>query len=236
MLRHIAKSFRQADYGVLLLELSVLIFGILLALAVDRLNQDRLDRIETTQIIERLKSDTTRNLAKFEREMPLMESNLSNVKALFRALEAGTMAGENSTHIELAIAFIDVIPSHPLIFAGYDELVATGRLRQLDDPVLVDMLGNQRALYEAANAVVGYWRDLIQGATNALDQKVDFYYTTQDMKEGGMGVRFDFADLAGDRNLKNKVFDAVDIHYDWLETQSRIYEVTKQINTRLNTL
>ena len=236
MLRHIAKSIRQADYGALLLELSVLIVGILLALAVDRWNQDRLEGIEAVQIIERLKSDTARNLVMFEQTLPLMERDLSNVKALFRALEAGSMAGEDSMNIELAIAYIDVIPSYPLVFAGFDELVATGRLRQLDDLLLVDMLGDQRAEYEAAQAVVGYWRDAIQGATDALDQKVDFYYTTKDMDEDGMGVRFDFAALAADRNLKNKVFNAVDIHSDWLRLHSGIYEITKQINTRLNAL
>jgi hypothetical protein len=218
----------------LLLELFVLIVGILLALAVDRWNQDRLDGIETAQVVERLKSDTARNLAMFEGTLPLMERDLSNVKALFRALEAGTMAGEDAENIELAIAYIDVVPSYPLVFAGYDELIATGRLRQLDDPVLVDLLGNQRAEYEAAHAVVGYWRDSIHGATDALDQLVDFYYTTEDMDEGGMGVRFEFATLAADRNLKNKVFDAVDIHGDWLRMQSGIYEITRQIDARLS--
>ena len=236
MLRHIAKSIREADYGALLLELSVLIVGILLALAVDRWNQDRLDGIEAAQIIERLRSDTARNIAMFEQTLPLMERDLSNVKALFRALEAGSIAGEDSTNIELAIAYIDVVPSYPLVFAGYDELVATGRLRQLDDPALVDMLGNQRAEYEAAQAVVGYWRDGIQGASDSLDQHVDFYYTTEKMDEDSMGVRFDFAELASDRNLKNQVFDAVDIHGDWLRLQNSIYEITKQIDKRLNTL
>ena len=236
MLRHISKSIREADYGELLLELSVLMVGILLALAVDRWNQDRLDGIEAAQIIERLRSDTARNLAMFEKTLPLMERDLSNVKALFRALEAGSIAGEDSTNIELAIAYIDVVPSYPLVFAGYDELVATGRLRQLDDPALVNMLANQRAEYEAAQAVVGYWRDGIQGASDALDQHVDFYYTTEKMDEDSMGVRFDFAELASDRNLKNQVFDAVDIHGDWLRLQISIYEITKQIDTRLNTL
>ena len=125
--------------------------------------------------------------------------------------------------------------SYPLVFAAYDELVATGRLRQLDDLELVDLLGNQRAEYEAAQSVAGYWRDRIQGATEALDGKVEFYYTTGEMDESGMGVRFDFTDLAADRNLKNKVFDAVDIHGDWLRLQTAIYEITNQIDTRLNT-
>ncbi|MDH3989390.1 MAG: hypothetical protein OEV34_09695 [Gammaproteobacteria bacterium] len=212
----------------------VLIVGILLALAADRWNQDRLDGIETAQIVERLKSDTARNLTMFEQSLSLMERNLANVKALFRALESGTMAGEDPTHIELAIAYVDVVPSYPLVFAGYDELVATGRLRQLGDPLLIDLLGNQRAEYEAAQAVVGYWRDGIQGASDALDQHVEFYYATENMDEKGMAVRFDFAALAADRNVKNKVFDAVDIHGDWLRLQTSIYEITKQIDARLN--
>ena len=232
--RRISSSIRKADYGALLLELFVLIAGILLALAVDRWNQDRLDRIDTAQIVERLRSDTTRNLAMFEESLALMERNLANVKALFRALESGTMVEEDPAHIEAAIAYIDVVPSYPLVFAGYDELIATGRLRQLDDPVLIDLLGNQKAEYEAAQAVVGYWRDGIQGASDALDQHVDFYYTTSNMDEEGMGVRFDFAALSTDRNLKNKVFDAVDIHGDWFRLQNSIYEITKRIDARLN--
>ena len=67
-----------------------------------------------------------------------------------------------------------------------------------------------------------------------LDQHVDFYYTTPDMDEEGMGVRFDFAALSTDRNLKNKVFDAVDIHGDWFRLQNSIYEITKRIDARLN--
>jgi hypothetical protein len=229
----ITDSVRKADYGALLLEMIVLIVGILLALAADRWNQDRLDAIETSRIVDRLRSDSARNLAMFENTLPLMEEVLVNVKALFRALEAGTMAGEDPTQIESAIAYLDVIPSYPLVFAAYNELVATGRLRQLDDPVLIDLLGDQRAEYEAAQAVVEYWRAGIHGTTDALDQYVDFYYTTQQMDEEGMGVRFDFATLAADRNLRNKVFDAVDIHGDWLRLQSSIYDITKQISDQL---
>lgn len=224
---------RNADYGALLLEMFVLIVGILLALAADRWNQDRLDALETSRIVDRLRSDSARNLAMFEDTLPLMEEVLVDVKALFRALEAGTMAGEDPAQIESAIAYIDVVPSYPLIFAGYNELVATGRLRQLDDPVLIDLLGDQSAEYEAAQAVVGYWRDGIHGASDAIDQYVDFYYTTEQMDENGMGVRFDFAALAADRNLRNKVFDAVDTHGDWLRLQTSIYEITKKINARL---
>lgn len=212
----------------------VLIVGILLALALDRWNQNRLDSIETAQIVERLKSDTTRNISMFEKTLPVMGDDLANVMTLFRALESGTIAGEDSANIESAIAYIDVIPSYPLVFAGYDELVATGRLRQLDDQILIDLLGNQRAEYDAAQAVVGYWRDLIQGATDALDQHVDYYYTSEEMNEWDMGVRFDIVALSADRNLRNKVFDAVDIHGDWLRMQTSIYEITKRIDERLS--
>ena len=56
-------SDRKADYGALVLEMFVLIAGILLALAADRWNQDRLDAIETSRIVDRLRSDSARNLA-----------------------------------------------------------------------------------------------------------------------------------------------------------------------------
>lgn len=234
IISRLAESIRKADYGTLLLEMFILVAGILLALAVDRWNQDRVDAIETGRIVERLRSDTARNLQMFDETLPAMEQTLINIKALFRALEAGTMEGEDAVQVESGIAHIDVVPSYPLLFAGYDELIATGRLRQLDDPVLIDLLANQRAEYEAAQAVVGYWRDNVQDATGALDQHVDYYYTTEQMDESGMGVRFDFSAIANDRFLKNNVFDAVDIHSDWLRFQTRIHEITKEIDSRLN--
>jgi hypothetical protein len=144
------------------------------------------------------------------------------------------MDGEDAKNVEAGIAYIDVVPSYPLVFAAYDDLVATGRLRQLKDPILIDLPANQRAEYEAAHAVVDYWRDSIQGATNALDQYVDYFFATEQMDESAMGVRFDIAPIAADRVLKNNVFDAVDIHSDWLRFQTNIYEITKEIDARLS--
>ncbi len=234
MIAHrITTAIRKVDFGTLVLEVFVLISGILLALSVDRWNQDRLDAIETRQIVQRLKSDTTRNLAMFDSTLPGMQDNLANIKTLFRALDAGTMAGEDPEAIESAMARIDVVPSYPLIFAGYEELIATGRLRQLDDPVLVDLLGKQRAQYEAGQAVVGYWRDLIQEVTKSLSQHVEYHFTTEQMDESGIGVRFNFSELAADRVLRNHVFEAVDIHGDWLGMQTGIYEITREIDARL---
>jgi hypothetical protein len=53
------------------------------------------------------------------------------------------------------------------------------------------------------------------------------------MNEEGMGVRYDFAVLAADRRLKNKVFEAIDVHADWLALQTDIHETTRQIGERL---
>jgi hypothetical protein len=236
IIRRITAAVRKADFGALLLELVVLVVGILLALAVDRWNQQRLDEIETARIVARLKSDTVRNLGMFEQSLPDMESGLDNIKALQRALQAGTTDGEDAAQIQAAMTAIGVVPSYPLVFSAYEELVATGRLRQLGDPLLVDLLGNQRAQYDAAQAVVGYWRDIIQGPKNALDQHVEYYYSSERMSEDDMAVRFEFAALAADRNLRNKVFDAVDVHRDWLDRQSEIHQTTQQIAGRLGIL
>ena len=232
-IRRITSSIRNADYGALFLEIVVVVLGILLALAADRWNQDRLEAVETARIVARLKSDTARNLAMFDQELPAMESGLRNIKALYRALHAGTMRGEDPAQIEAALTRIDVVPSYPLVFAAYQELVATGRLRQLDDPVLVDLLGNQRAQCEAAQAVVGYWRDIIRGPQAALERHVDYFYATDQMNEEGMRVRYDFTALAADRDVKNGVFEAIDVHADWLVMQIDLYSTTRQIGERL---
>jgi hypothetical protein len=233
VLRRIQSSIRNADYGALLLEMLVLVAGVLLALAADRWNQDRVDAIETARIVARLKSDTARNLAMFDESMPRMEGVLRDIKALHLALQSGSTAAADPAQIARAITNIGVVPSYPLVFAAYDELVATGRLRQLADPVLVDLLGRQRAEYDAAQRVVGYWRDIILASRDAFDRHVDYFYTTDQMDEEGMGVRFDLASLAADRRVKNRVFEAVDVHGDWLRHQAGIRETTRQIAAQL---
>ena len=55
VIRRITASIRKADYGALFLEVIVLVLGILLALAVDRWNQERLDAVEAARIVVRLK-------------------------------------------------------------------------------------------------------------------------------------------------------------------------------------
>lgn len=233
ILRRIQASLRKVDFGALLLELVVLIAGVLLALSVDRWNQDRLDAIETSRIVARLKSDTARNLAMFDETLPEMEAGLRDARALYRALQDGSAAAEDLQRIADAITKIDVVPSYPLLFSAYDELVATGRLRQLADPVLIDLLGRQRAEYDAAQAVVGYWRDILLDSKHELDAHVDYFYTTDAMDEASMSVRFDIRDLAADRGVKNMAFQAIDVHSDWLGLQSELRETTRQIAARL---
>lgn len=232
-LQRITAAIRNANYGALLLEMLVVVVGVLLALAADRWNQDRLDAIETGRIVARLKSDTARNLAVFRESLPDMQSDLDNIKSLYRALQAGSVPAADARHIESAITNIDVVPSYPLLFSAYDELVATGRLRQLDDPKLIDLLGNQRAEYDSAQTVVGYWRDILLAAKPDINHRVDFFYASDSMDESSMAVRFDFAELAADRNVKNLVFEAIDVHQDWLNRQLVLRDLTRQIAARL---
>ena len=236
LLRRFMQHVKEQNWFAVCLELVVVILGILLALAADRWNESRLDSIETQRIIERLKSDTLQNLEMFERSIPEMERNLKNVKLLFAALHKGQLPDDQRKQVELAISYIDVVPSYPLVLAGYDELVATGRLRQLNDPELIALLSRQQAEYKAAQAVVGYWRDNIQGASDSLDRYVDHYYTTDQMNEDNVGVNFKFSEMVGDRVLKNNIYDAVDIHSDWLRFQDDIYEITQKIHKRLTSL
>jgi hypothetical protein len=233
ILRRIGDSIRSRNFRALLLEMLVLVAGVLLALAADRWNQDRLDAIETARIVARLKSETARNLAMFDEALPSMEADLRDIRALYRALQTGSTPTEGLAPIESAITNINVVPSYPLLFSAYDELVATGRLRQLSDPVLIDLLGEQRAEYESAQSVVGYWRDILLGSKHNLDQHVDYFYTTDQMDERVMGVRFDLQELASDRNVKNLVFDAIDVHSDWLKRQTSLHATTVKIAARL---
>jgi hypothetical protein len=233
ILRRIGDSIRSRNFRALLLEMLVLIAGVLLALAADRWNQDRLDAIETARIVARLKSETARNLAMFDEALPKMEADLRDIRALYQALQTGSTPTEGLAPIRSAITNINVVPSYPLLLSAYDELVATGRLRQLSDPVLIDLLGDQRAEYDSAQSVVGYWRDILLGSKHDLDQHVDYFYSTDQMDEQVMSVRFDLQELASDRNVRNLVFDAIDVHGDWLNRQTSLHETTVKIAARL---
>lgn len=232
--RRLVQHFREAHFGILFLELMVLVVGLYLAFQLDRWNEERRESRETAQIIERLKSDTRKNLDMFGEFIPMMETNLANVRLVFRTLERGRLDEADRPAFDAGLVYMDVVPSFTVVFAAYNELIATGRLRELDDVELIELLAELKGEYDAAQAVAGYWRSGILGVSDRLDDRVAFYYTDENMNQDGMGVRYDFEELVADRNLRNKIFDAVDIHGDWLRLHTRMYVLVQQIDARLN--
>lgn len=83
MIRRLLNSVRQAQFGVLLIELFILVIGILIALGIDEWRQEYDDRISEGEYLLAIKADLEHDLRSFdERIFPEIELRLEKSERL----------------------------------------------------------------------------------------------------------------------------------------------------------
>ena len=75
----------KLDWPYAVGELIIVTAGVLIALAIDQWNSDRLDRVEEQRILLGLKSESELNLARTERELAYRHAIVSSILQLFDA-------------------------------------------------------------------------------------------------------------------------------------------------------
>ena len=78
----------KLDWAYAIGELIIVIVGVLVALAIDQWNDDRLDRAEEVSIVERLLSDVERDLVGFERGLSVVARKVDSLDRVYPVLAA----------------------------------------------------------------------------------------------------------------------------------------------------
>ena len=136
MLSRLRRNLAEANYGALALELIVVIVGILVAFQIDRWAEERRDRAQEAQYLERLRADLRFEVELMEQGIEFADSRIAAVRLL------ESIANDPSVAAEEPVGTLSALEratwrSFPHISAYvYTELQTTGNLSLIQSEAL----------------------------------------------------------------------------------------------------
>lgn len=146
-------------------EMSIIIIGVLIALAVNDWWDNRIDRAEESQILESIGADVDATLALIDDTRSRVEADLQKLKVLSSgsAGEAGQFDAERLA--EVLHSLWDV-PPLSMLTSTHKELQTSGRLRLISNPKVRRLLAQFQQKYEFASLT---YQDAFQHQQLKLD-------------------------------------------------------------------
>lgn len=135
-INRLASALRRQDWPTVIIEFLLVVLGVLLALQLDNLNEERKDRAVFQHYLEQLQADLESDIQRAEWRIETTRDQDEAATYLLSVIE-GTI-GEDINHNKLVravlaagYASVDLVNSQT-----YDELVSTGNLRLFPDSEL----------------------------------------------------------------------------------------------------
>ena len=136
MLSRLRRNLAEANYGALALELIVVIVGILVAFQIDRWAEERRDRAQEAQYLERLRADLLFEIELMEQGIDFADSRIAAVRLLESIANDPSVAAKDPVGTLSAMERA-TWRSFPHISAYvYTELQTTGNLSLIQSEVL----------------------------------------------------------------------------------------------------
>jgi len=136
-LRRISEQLRQMRWAQVLIELVLLVLGILIALAVDDWMQDRRDARMERDYLQLLVRDLERDDEILKEFISFEELQTNDGIEAYRALRK-TVAPADREAVAARLSRLTSRRTLRLVRATYTDLVSTGNLRLISNPVLRD--------------------------------------------------------------------------------------------------
>lgn len=155
MLNRLRKSLAEANYGLLGLELFLVVAGILIAFQIDRWAEERRDREQEYEYVLRLKEDLLTEVNIMTQSIQYAEERLEDVRLLENVSTDPELARSNPSGFLMALEQV-TWRSYPQISANvYEELRATGGLSLIRSDDLRHDLSNYYSFYDHYS-VIGF--------------------------------------------------------------------------------
>lgn len=137
--RRFAAALRSMHWGQVLVELTLLVLGILIALAVNDWMEDRRDARLERQYLELLAKDLERDLETLDEALRFEESQAASSALAYRALRTG-VAPDQREAVARALGRLTARRTLRLGRATYTDLLSTGNLRLIRNTALRDRI------------------------------------------------------------------------------------------------
>jgi hypothetical protein len=227
-----------------LAEFAVIVVGILLAFQVEEWREQRAEQRDVEAAMQRLMEETHENIQRCEIFGDLLKTNALSVRHVYHSLVAGEIIDGDKEQFVNGLTVFDVVPDVRMLTSVASEMTSTGLLKEVDDSRLRGAIARLPALDGESRDLLSYWRSPIIELKSEISRLVDYYYEGEFMPldqsrgvgnslEASMRVNYDFQTLAANRLIRNRFFEAVDVHDDvWYGFQAKC-EVVEEIRERL---
>jgi hypothetical protein len=154
ILSRIAQGVRKQDWFTAILELVILVLGIYIGLQVDDWVSERKDRQAETIYLELLARDVAELLQEVERQHAFEKDK---VDAAVRAYELLTSDDPSAHQVELGelLTMLSARRTLSLNSATFEQMVSSGHLQLIRDPILRDTLVRHFARMKRDEAIIG---------------------------------------------------------------------------------
>lgn len=154
LLRRIAKSVKDQNWAVFVIELLVLVIGVFLGLQVDNWNESRIERNAVKTYYDRLIQDLRTN----ERGLRAHQDYYQNVKAHGEAALSALQTAQNKLDEQFLIEAYQATQIWSTVFnrAAYEEILSVGAMNTIPDLEARERLANY---YVAVGAISVLLRD-----------------------------------------------------------------------------
>ena len=165
LLRRITQHLKEQNWFAVFLDFMIVVVGVFIGIQVANWNQSNLQREDTGLILQQLESDFSNILVATDRAIDRHKRNVSSAYRLITGIRTQKFV-EESLHPDLIEVVEFNTPSLPS--STYTEIVASGRLKLIQNEDLADALKQYHEYISLVNNHYGVFIEQLDYAQNVL--------------------------------------------------------------------
>lgn len=241
ILRSITRHVRDQNWFAVGLDFLIVIVGVFIGIQVANWNTTRLERLEETAIVERIRNDFARIKEDSELSLAFHAGITEDLKTLVKALRSGAVDVGDEEAIERALLLGITFQTSADHSGTFIELLSSGRANILRDKELLNELVAYEDFLRRFSVGQGYFIDMtmevIVPYTSAFQYAIDASFFTDDLQlntEDPAIADYDFTAMASDPAFKNAAEQLVFIHSLTSMWRRRIDQQIERIQLQLS--
>ncbi len=241
ILRRVTEHVKAQNWFAVGLDLIIVVVGVFIGIQVANWNGERLERLEETAIVERIRSDFARIKADSARSLAFHVGLTEDLKKLVRALRSGAIEVGDEEAIERALLLGITFQTSADHSGTFIELLSSGRANILRDKELLNELVAYEDLLRRFSVGQGYFIDMTMAVlvpyTSAFQYAIDASFFTDDLQlniENPAIADYDFTAMAADPAFQNAAEQLVLIHSLTSMWRRRIDQRVESIQLQLS--
>ena len=241
ILRRVTEHVKAQNWFAVGIDFLIVIVGVFIGIQVANWNATRLERLEESAIVERIRSDFARIKEDSARSLAFHVGLTEDLKTLVRALRSGAIEVGDEEAIERALLLGITFQTSADHSGTFVELLSSGRANILRDKELLNELVAYEDFLRRFSVGQGYFIDMTMAVivpyTSAFQYAVDASFFTDDLQlntEDPAIADYDFTAMAADPAFQNAAEQLVFIHSLYSMWHRRIDRRIESIQLQLS--